>query len=91
MRQHVQKSRHYTDEALDVRSHTFQTLAAKRLFRSELERTLGPHCPYCRETRLIEPDPIWAHRWFCAVCAQCWQLRIDPVRRKTITTNGEAD
>ena len=38
---HGPKSRHYTDEAVDVRSKTFPA-QTKAVFRAALERALGP-------------------------------------------------
>lgn len=40
--QHAPNSKHYEDAALDVRSKSFPTLAAKRTFRAHLETQLGP-------------------------------------------------
>ena len=40
--QHLPTSRHYTNEALDVRCKSFATMAAKRAFRVHLETQLGP-------------------------------------------------
>lgn len=39
---HAANSRHYTDEALDVRSKTFINEATKEQFRVTLEANLGP-------------------------------------------------
>lgn len=39
---HGTGSRHYSDEAIDVRSHNFRSRMAKRYFREWYERTLGP-------------------------------------------------
>jgi|SRR3990167_11011318 len=39
---HGDGSRHYTDEALDVRSKTFATEQAKDAFRANLTKQLGP-------------------------------------------------
>lgn len=39
---HMATSRHYRDEALDVRSKSFASVAAKRAFRAHLEAQLGP-------------------------------------------------
>lgn len=40
--QHMPTSRHYRDEALDIRSKTFASNAGKYRFRSDFERALGP-------------------------------------------------
>lgn len=39
---HGANSRHYVDEAIDVRSHNFASRAAKREFRATFEAALGP-------------------------------------------------
>jgi hypothetical protein len=39
---HGENSRHYTNEAIDIRSHNFPNREMKRLFRVELEKHLGP-------------------------------------------------
>jgi hypothetical protein len=39
---HVVGSRHYTNEAVDVRSKNFNSREDKRIFRAELEMFLGP-------------------------------------------------
>ena len=39
---HGPGSRHYTDEAIDIRSKNFPSEAVKREFRMELEAYLGP-------------------------------------------------
>ena len=39
---HAENSRHYIDEALDVRSKTFTSESGKAAFRFNLERFLGP-------------------------------------------------
>ena len=39
---HAENSRHYKDEALDVRSKNFPTRASKDLFRMQLGCRLGP-------------------------------------------------
>lgn len=39
---HMQGSRHYSDEAIDVRSKTFASRAAKERFRRAYEQALGP-------------------------------------------------
>lgn len=39
---HSPNSRHYTGEALDLRSHNFPTRISKRDFRFALEERLGP-------------------------------------------------
>ena len=41
--QHKQGSRHYTGEAIDVRSKSFVNLEAKERFREAYEMALGPH------------------------------------------------
>lgn len=38
---HGKNSRHYKDEAIDIRSKNFNTREDKRLFRQELELVLG--------------------------------------------------
>lgn len=40
--QHMKGSRHYTGEAIDVRSHNFPTLEAKERFREAYQMALGP-------------------------------------------------
>ena len=40
--QHMEDSRHYTGEAIDVRSKNFPTLEAKERFREAYEMALGP-------------------------------------------------
>lgn len=39
---HSPNSRHYTNEALDLRSKNFRNREDKRIFRAELELFLGP-------------------------------------------------
>lgn len=39
---HKQDSRHYTNEAIDIRSHNFPSEFLKKEFRRELEAYLGP-------------------------------------------------
>lgn len=39
---HSPTSRHYTDEAIDIRTHNFVSLAAKQRFRQMYEQALGP-------------------------------------------------
>lgn len=39
---HVEGSRHYSDEAIDLRSKNFRTNADKRVFKQLLEQRLGP-------------------------------------------------
>lgn len=39
---HMQNSRHYTNEALDLRSNNFPTRESKRAFRKSFEDLLGP-------------------------------------------------
>lgn len=39
---HGKGSRHYADEAIDIRSHNFRSRAAKRTFREWYEVALGP-------------------------------------------------
>lgn len=38
---HSQNSRHYTNEAVDLRSHNFPSRESKRIFRQRLELALG--------------------------------------------------
>lgn len=40
--QHSSNSRHYKNEAIDVRSKNFPSRESKRIFRQELELFLGP-------------------------------------------------
>lgn len=40
---HLANSRHYTDEAIDVRSLNFKDAEAKEAFRSGMERSLNNH------------------------------------------------
>ena len=40
--QHTPNSRHYKNEAIDIRSKNFPDREGKRLFRQELELFLGP-------------------------------------------------
>lgn len=39
---HMKDSRHYTDEAIDLRSKNFPSREDKRWFRAQLEAMLGP-------------------------------------------------
>ena len=39
---HMKDSKHYTGEAIDLRSNNFSSRDAKRTFRSEFEKFLGP-------------------------------------------------
>lgn len=38
---HSPNSRHYTDEAIDIRTHNFESTEQKRIFASRLEEYLG--------------------------------------------------
>jgi hypothetical protein len=40
---HMDGSRHYTNEAIDIRSKNFHSRESKRIFRIELEKFLGPY------------------------------------------------
>jgi hypothetical protein len=40
---HSVGSRHYTNEAIDIRTHNFRTRETKRWFRGELEKELSRH------------------------------------------------
>lgn len=40
---HLPNSKHYTGEAIDLRSHNFKNVAEKLAFRSELEDALNSH------------------------------------------------
>lgn len=40
--EHMKDSRHYTNEAIDVRTHNFLTTQMKQEFRREFEKFLGP-------------------------------------------------
>ena len=40
--EHSPNSRHYKNEAIDLRSKNFKSLEDKKIFRYELELTLGP-------------------------------------------------
>lgn len=48
---HKPNSRHYTDEAIDIRSKNFLTEKAKREFRAALEESLGPKFRVLYENR----------------------------------------
>lgn len=48
---HSRFSRHYVDEALDVRSKSFATEQAKRIFRDNLAKQLGPKFTVLYEAR----------------------------------------
>lgn len=39
---HSENSRHYTNEAIDLRSHNFKSIEDKEFFRVRLESFLGP-------------------------------------------------
>ena len=59
---HGPKSRHYTDEAVDLRSKSFPDVVAKQAFAAKLRAELGPQF-----TVLFENGGTQNEHWHCQV------------------------
>ena len=55
---HAAASRHYTDEAVDLRMKNFPTESARKLFIFDLRRCLGPEFYVLRESKGTPNDHL---------------------------------